>query len=106
MFSPYFLQHVRNGEGQCNRLLHLLVLSGFKCHCSSMEWICLSRNVKDVEDLKTSLGGILCLLMRCSGPESRDARGDEASVASGMRRSSHRGGDGYSGRSGYSASSH
>lgn len=49
--------------------------------------------MKDVEDLKTSLGGILCLLRRSSGPESRDGRGDEASVASGMRRSSHRGGD-------------
>lgn len=47
-----------------------------------MEWICLSGNMKDEEHLKTSLGGILSLLMRSSGPESRDGRGDEASVAS------------------------
>lgn len=49
--------------------------------------------MKDEEDLKTSLGGILCLLRRSSGSDSTDGRADETSVASGTRRSSHRGGD-------------
>lgn len=49
--------------------------------------------MKDVEDLKASLRGILCLLMRSSGLASRDGRGDKASAASGIRRSSLRGGD-------------
>lgn len=53
----------------------------------------MSGNAKDVGDLKTTLGGILCLLMRSSGPESKDGRGNEASVASGQRSSSHRGDD-------------